>query len=348
VHAFSLPGARDWGCRMPRMVRKNLAAGLALTIGALLAVAGVGAAPQAVAATGPAALTDAVGDTIDRNTNDKLPSARTDIVGATVESGAQGIVLSFKTQEMADPATDPSWASLNTFVSWQVDSSGDGKVDDLIRYSVDRDSPGVLIGEVTHWSGPGQPAKHCDAQATFNPATGYSLTIAPACMNNPTAISYRVQLTYDTDPKLPKPPLAFDVLPDTGLAGPVSIAVPTAPAAAPPAPGGAPAPPAGENPAPGQAAPPVTGAPSPSKPAGGPAAKAAPKPTAPARTPASTAAPKPAAPAPAAAPTGPTTGELAATGPSMARWLGALGGALMLLGGLGLMTPADRRRRSTV
>jgi hypothetical protein len=28
----------------------------------------------------------------------------------------------------------------------------------------------------------------------------------------------------------------------------------------------------------------------------------------------------------------------------MARWLGALGGALMLLGGLGLMTPAARRR----
>jgi hypothetical protein len=32
----------------------------------------------------------------------------------------------------------------------------------------------------------------------------------------------------------------------------------------------------------------------------------------------------------------------------MARWLGALGGALMLLGGLGVMTPANRRRRATI
>ena len=156
---------------MPRMVRKNLAASLALTTGVLLTVAGFGVAPQALAATGPAALTDPVGDTIDRNTNDKLASARTDIVAAAVESGAQGIVLSFKTQDLADPAADPSWTSLNTFVSWQIDSSGDGKVDDLIRYSIDRDNPGVLVGEVTHWSGPGQPAKHCDAQASFNVAS---------------------------------------------------------------------------------------------------------------------------------------------------------------------------------
>lgn len=336
--AFLIPGGpRDWGCRMARMVRRNLAGSLALTIGALLTVTGFGMAPRAMAA-GPAALTDAVGDTIDRNTNDKLASPRTDIVGATIDSGAQGIVLSFKTQDLAEPATDPNWASLNTFVSWQIDSSGDGKVDDLIRYSLDRDNPGVLVGEVTHWSGPGQPAKHCDAQAAFNPATGYSLTIAPACMNNPAAISYRVQLTYDTNPSQPKPPLAFDVMPDTGLAGPVPIAVPTAPAAAPPAP----APAAGETPAPDKAAPPAAAPAGKPGAAAKPAPKPATKPTAPARTPASAPAPKPAT-APAAPPTE-GAGELAATGPSMARWLGALGGALMLLGGLGVMTPAARRR----
>ena len=328
---------------MAMVIRKNRAAALAFTIGALLSVGGFGVAQRAVAATGPAALTDAVSDTIDRNTNDKLASARTDIVAATVDSGAQGIVLAFKTQDLADPAADPNWASLNTFVSWQVDSSGDGKVDDLIRYSLDRDNPRVLVGEVTHWSGPGQPAKHCDAQASFNPTSGYSLVIAPACMNNPAAISYRVQLTYDTNPSQPKPPLAFDVAPDTGLAGPVPIAVPTAPAAAPPAAGGAPAPSAGENPAP-----PVAGATSgkPGAAAAKPTPKPATKPTAPARTPASASAPTPATPP--AAPPAEGAGELAATGPSTARWLGALGGALMLLGGLGLMSPADRRRRSTV
>jgi hypothetical protein len=327
---------------MSRMVHKKMAAGLATTIGALLMVAGFVAAPPAIAA--PASLTDPVGDVINRETNDKLQSAPTDIVSATVDSGAQGIVLTFKTQETPDPATDAHWASPNTFVSWQVDSTGDGKVDNLIRFSLDRDNAGHLVGDLTHWAGPGQPAQHCDVPATYDPATGYTLTINPSCMGNPAAISYRVQLTYDTNPSATKPPLAFDVIPDQGLAGPVPIVIPTTPAAAPP-PAGAPAPGPTAAPAPGQA-----GAPNPAAPgakATAPAAKPAPKPAAKPAAPArgATAAPAPAAPS--AAPAADGSGELAATG-SSDRWLGALGGALLLLGGLGLMTPADRRPRTSV
>ena len=359
MHAFLTREGLDWGCRMPRMVHKKMTAVLAMTVGALLAVAGFVVPPPAVAA-GPAALTDAVGDVINRETNDKLQSPPTDIVSTTVESGAQGIVLTFKTQETPDPTTDGHWASPNTFVSWQVDSTGDGKVDDLIRFSRDRDTAGLLVGDLTHWSGPGQPAKHCDVPASYNPTTGYTLTIQPSCMANPAAISYRVQLTYDTNPSGAKPPLAFDVVPDQGLAGPVPIVIPTAPAQAPPAGDAAPAPSANENPAPGQAgpSPAAPGAKTPSAPAADPAApKPATRPAAPRRTRGdANAAPKPAAPKPAApkpavpsaAPATDTSGELAATGPTNARWLGALGGALLLLGGLGLMTPADRRCRSSV
>ena len=342
MHAFLLARPGTGGCRMRKVVRFDLAAGLALSITALL---GVGGFVSPATAAGPAVLTDPAGDVIDRNTNDRLPSARTDLLSATVDSGAQGIVLTFKTQEMANPATDPNWASLNTFVSWQVDSTGDGKVDDLIRFSADRKTAGALVGEVTHWPGPGQAAQHCDAPATFDPAAGYTLTFAPSCLGNPAAISYRVQLTYDTKPGEAKPPLAFDVVPDQGLAGPVAIAVPTAPAAAPPA-AGAPAP------SPDPATAPTAGpsATKPTAPATKPAPKpAAPKPAAPkATTPtrsrdaAAATAATPAAPAPAAAPN-----ALAATGTSTARWLGALGGVFLLLGGLGVMTPADRRRRTT-
>ncbi|HEV7861640.1 MAG TPA: LPXTG cell wall anchor domain-containing protein [Acidimicrobiia bacterium] len=324
------------------MVRGDLAAGLAVWIGAVLIVAGFASASRAVAATGPAALTDLAADVINRDTNDKLPSAPTDIVSATVDSGAEGIVLSFRTQEMGDPATDPHWASPNTFVSWQIDSNGDGKVEDLIRYSADRAVPGGIAGDLTHWSGPGVPAKHCDAKAaTFSAASGYTLTVDPACLANPSSISYRVQLTYDTTPGAAKPPLAFDVAPDQGLAGPVPIAIPTAPAVAPPA-GGAPAPAAGPAPTPAQA-----GAPTPSpapKPAAKPAAKPAPKPATPAPTRGPAAAPSPTTPAPAAPSTGAKPGALAATGTSTTRWLAALGGAFVLLGGLALMT--DRRRRT--
>ena len=324
---------------MTRMVHKKMAAGLATTIGALLMVTGFVVAPPAVAA--PAAITDPVGDVINRETNDKLQSPPTDIVSVAVDSGAQGIILTFKTQEAPDPATDAHWASPNTFVSWQVDSSGDGKVDNLIRFSLDRDTAGKRVGDLTHWAGPGQPAQHCDVPATYDPTTGYTLTINPSCMGTPAAISYRVQLTYDTKPGDAKPPLAFDVVPDQGLAGPVPIVIPTTPAAAPPAAGA---------PAPGPDATPAPGAPSaaPGAKAPTPAAKPAPKPAAKPVTPATrgaTAAPTPATPS--AAPATDGAGELAATGTS-ARWLGALGGALLLLGGLGLMTPVDRRRRSTI
>jgi hypothetical protein len=334
---------------MRRMVRKNMAATLALAAGALLTTAGFVMPVPAVAA-GPASISDPVGDTINRDTNDKLASAPTDIVSTTVDSGAAGIILTFKTQQPTDPASDAHWASPNTFVSWQVDSTGDGKVDDLIRFSVDRDKPGALLADLTHWSGPGRPAQHCDAQAAFDPAVGYSITVAPSCMGNPASISYRTQLTYDTDPSAAKPPLAFDVVPDQGLAGPVAIVVPTAPAAAPPV-AGAPAPDGAANPAPASGGAQTPAAPSATKP-GAAAAKPAPKPAAkPAAKPstattrAAAAAPTPAAPAPAAQPAVPS-GELAATG-SSARWLGAIGGVFLLLGGFGLMTPPDRRRRTT-
>lgn len=325
---------------MSRMVHPKLAAGLAVTAGALLSVAGFVVPPSALAA--PAAVTDPAGDVINRETNDKLQSTPTDITSVSVDSGAQGIVLSFKTQEAPDPVTSPNWASPNTFVSWQVDANGDGKVDNLIRYSLDRDTGGRIVGDLTYFVGPGQPAKHCDVPATYNAATGYTLTIPPDCMGNPAAISYRVQLTYDTNPGGTKPPLAFDVVPDQGFAGPVPIVIPTTPAAAPPAP----ASPA-ENPGPLAGAPntgaPNTGAPGP-KTTPTPAAKAAPKPAAKPAAPVTrggaSAAPKPATPG--AAPVTEGSGELAATGPSNTRWLGVLGGALLLFGGLGLMTPAPR------
>ena len=326
---------------MSRMVHRKMAAGLAVTIGALLSVAGFVVPPPAIAA--PAALADPAGDVINRETNDKLQSTPTDIVSASVDSGAQGIVLTFKTQEAADPVSSANWASPNTFVSWQIDANGDGKVDNLIRYSLDRDTAGRIVGDLTHWVGPGQPAKHCDVPATYNPTTGYTLTVAPDCMGNPAAISYRAQLTYDTNPGGTKPPLAFDVIPDQGLAGPVPIVVPTAPAAAPP-PAGGPAP-SPENPAPSPGATgPNPGAAPKTTPTS--AAKAAPKPaakpTAPTARGGAAAAPKPAAQS--AAPVTEGSGELAATGPSNARWLGALGGAFLLLGGLGLMTPTARRQ----
>src|SRR5207237_7205855 len=134
----------------------------------------------------------------------------------SVDSGAAGVVLTFKTQQMGNPATDPNWASPNTFVSWQVDDNGDGKVDDTISYSADRSVPGGIVADNTHWAGNNAPAQHCDAQAAFDPVAGYSLTIAPACMGHPASISYRVQLTSATNPATTNPPPPSAVAPRHG------------------------------------------------------------------------------------------------------------------------------------
>ena len=327
---------------MGRLLRLERTVGLAFSVAGLACIAGFVSPGPAVAATGPAAITDPAGDTINRDTNAKLASAPTDIVSASVDSGAAGVVLTLKTQQMADPTTDSGWASPNTFVSWQVDDNGDGKIDDTISYSADRSAPGGILADNTHWSGPGTPAQHCDAQGAFDPAAGYTLTIANSCIGNPEAISYRVQLLYDTSPGATKPPLAFDVAPDQGLAGPVPIAVPTAPAAAPP-PGATPAPSAGAAPgaAPGPGAGPAPTAAAAPKPAVKPAPKPAPRPAAPAPT-----RPASSAPAPATASAGASANGLAATGTNSTRRLGTLGGVFLLLGGLGLMAEPDRRRRT--
>jgi hypothetical protein len=329
---------------MRRLLKRDQAAGLALTLAGLISLVGFVAPTGRALADGPVSISDPAGDTINRDTNQKLAAPAADILSATVDSGAQGIVLTFKTQQMADPATDPNWASPNTFVSWQVDDNGDGKVDDLIRFSADRTTPGGITGDLTHWSGPGIPAKHCDAQPGFDPAVGYSLTIAASCVANPAAISYRVQITYDTQPSAAKPPLAFDVAPDQGLAGPVPIFVPTAPAQAPPAAG---APANGGTPAAGTpTAPAGGGTPTSAKPAAPAKPAAKPPTTAPARRPSSSALATraPAATTPTTTPTAPRP-DLAATGPGAARALGALAGALLLLGGFTLMVPPERRRR---
>ena len=143
---------------MRRLLRLEKAAGLALSVAGLVCMAGFVSPGPAVAATGPAAITDPAGDTINRDTNAKLTSAATDIVSASVDSGAAGVVLTFKTQQMGNPATDPNWASPNTFVSWQVDDNGDGKVDDTISYSADRSVPGGIVADNTHWAGNNAPA----------------------------------------------------------------------------------------------------------------------------------------------------------------------------------------------
>jgi hypothetical protein len=330
---------------MRSRIRLDRVAGLAGALAGVVLLAGFLSPGPAIAA-GPASATDPGGDTINRDTNAKLAAPAADIVSATVDSGAGGIILTFRTAQMANPATDPNWASGNTSASWQIDDNGDGKVDDTIGYSADPTAPGGIAGDLTHWAGPGVPPQHCSPPAAFDPVAGYTLTVDAGCIGKPAAISYRVQLTYDTSPGAKKPPLAYDVLPDQGMAGPVPIVVPAAPAPAPPPAAGAPAPPAPPAGAPPSSLPSSAPGAAP-KPAAPPATRPAAKPVTPstaAKRPAASTAQPPAAPS-AAQGTAPV-GALAATGADSRR-LGAFGGLLLLLGGLTLIMRPPARRASS-
>src|SRR5207302_235131 len=60
--------------------------------------------------------------------------------------------------------------------------------------------------------------------AAYSASSGYVLGLPPACLGAPKAISFRVTMYYDTKPNDDKAPVATDVAPDKGLAGPAAVA----------------------------------------------------------------------------------------------------------------------------
>ena len=121
-------------------------------------------------------------------------------------------------QTPSDPRTDERWAGDSTFISWSVDTNGDGTPDFDVQYYVDE---GELGGVVSRPAGD-EPEVLCEASTAGYGPDGYSLTVPSSCLGDPASFSYRINIYYDTNPKDENADVAADVTPNGGLSFPVT------------------------------------------------------------------------------------------------------------------------------
>jgi len=202
-------------------IRLMLTAGVVAVLAAVTAgCSGSGATSVAagvVSGASASAITDAVGDTVSNGTTTKVAVPQADLVAASATYRAGQITLTARVRQPSDPVAT-GWGD-STFLTWQLDTNGDGKPDDDIQYYLDS---GELVGDVTRTGTPDSAAPLCHvSSANYAAATGYTVVVDPKCVGNPNAFSYRVTTYYDTKPGDDKAPVATDVVPDTGFSAPI-------------------------------------------------------------------------------------------------------------------------------
>jgi hypothetical protein len=199
---------------MKSRIRLMLRAGVFAVLAAVTAGCSGGGATTVAAGVVQGASTstisDAAGDTVSNGTTTKLAVPQADLMATSATYGAGAITLTARVRQPSDPVAT-GWGD-STFLTWQLDTNGDGKPDYDIQYYVDS---GELVGDVTRTGTPDSAAPLCDASsATYAAATGYAVVVDPKCVGNPKAFSYRVRTYYDTRPGEDKAPVATDVVPD--------------------------------------------------------------------------------------------------------------------------------------
>ena len=187
------------------------------------------ALPIAVAGATPLAVTDAAGDTITEAVEDPINAPQVDIVSTIIDSRPEGLLFSIRVKQPVDPMSDPNWASEDTGATWTIDVNGDGKRDYVVEYYVDPDTH-QLTGSQYRTGGGSAPADTdtCEEPpATYSQDAGYSLAVDPRCLGNPSSLSYRVAMSYDTDAKLDSAETAIDTSPgDDAWSDPVTVTLP--------------------------------------------------------------------------------------------------------------------------
>ncbi|HYH48473.1 MAG TPA: hypothetical protein VEG38_02895 [Acidimicrobiia bacterium] len=207
---------------MRSWVRLGVVSATAVTAGLL----GIGVAPVAGAA--PVGTTDPGGDTVTEAVEEPFDSPPADIVATSAESRPDGIVLSLRVKQLADPLADPNWASEATIVAWTLDVNGDKKRDYVVEYAIDPETR-QLAGFMYRTGSGGMIPDSCDEpKVSFNRDAGYTVQLSASCLGNPGALSYRVQTSYDTDNKNDSAETVTDTSPDADAwTGPVTVALPT-------------------------------------------------------------------------------------------------------------------------
>ena len=180
-----------------------------------------GGSPTGTPPSGPRVTTvtvdDRSGDTVVDGTGKPVAVGRADIVRAQADYTAKAIVLAAQVAQPVDPRQDPNWVSDSTYLSWELDTNGDGVPDYEVQYYLASGAPVANVsraGDTTNTS-------LCPAEAGYT-ADGYTAAVDPACLGGPASVSFRVTMFYDTDPKNPNGDVATDVAPDGGLSRPVA------------------------------------------------------------------------------------------------------------------------------
>ena len=183
------------------------------------------ASPPVTTATGPngverngGKMSDAGGDTFIDGTQDPIKEARADIVRTRAVYEPGKITLGLQVEQPSDPSKDERWVGDATFVSWSVDTNGDGNPDYDVQYFFD----GEALGGTVSRGGQSEAEVVCEVNTASYGATGYSLVIPSSCLGDPASFSYRVTTYYDTNPKDENADVASDVAPNGGMSFPIS------------------------------------------------------------------------------------------------------------------------------
>jgi len=126
------------------------------------------------------------------------------------------VILMAKMAERGDPGKDPNWASDATFLSWDLDTNGDGATDFVVEWLYDNGKPVVGVSRPNDT----QINSVCEGPAVYGQES-HAAGFDPKCIGSPPTFSYRVTIYYDTDPKNPNADVITDVAPNGGLSRPV-------------------------------------------------------------------------------------------------------------------------------
>jgi ribosomal protein L24E len=155
---------------------------------ALLAAYGAGSLLHAEAATSSQAVSDAAGDATvrvaDNGGTTSVPNEpKADVVAASATYQAGSIVLSARTAQPVNAASDPSWGQ--SVITWFIDTTGDKKFDFTIEWGADNGGLYADIyntGTSTICAGAGQPSIGSDGS--------YIVTVNAKCFGNPPAFNW--------------------------------------------------------------------------------------------------------------------------------------------------------------
>ncbi|HEX5742242.1 MAG TPA: hypothetical protein VFY17_11925 [Pilimelia sp.] len=171
------------------------------------------AAPAAVAAPVPAAITDAAGDVYDDD-DELVDAPYADIVSADGAKSDANLVLTYKTAKALDPLSDPNWESDNTFTDFILDTNGDNTADFDVEYGVFEEE---LYVDVYKSDAGEEDEPVCSGEAAFA-KDAHTATVPLSCLGNPRALGYRVEAVYDLDVNNDESLAGYDQAPDEGFA----------------------------------------------------------------------------------------------------------------------------------